>query len=389
MLKKLSQFHNDYGTMAICMGVFYILVYTPFWGPAWVGVIAGLTIGLTFIQGHYKSFAIEHRYFLIALLAFFVINIISSQLPVKATIGAVSVLKGLMIYPAALLAGRVMSENHFNRLAMVFLFVNSLFLLALLLWVVNWDKTYFSLASWSEHHVGNLHNLDNLVYISDLLALTLLLKVQDLRVKLLAGTSLLLFIFVSVLVQSEGSTLALAVCLMALIALYSGGRWKILFIGSALLPVMFLHVFYFNPALFTELTGSSSQTMIIRSEIYSQLINAWLQYPWSGWGLNTYKYVEETHVNGQAFLYPHHIYLEGLFSLGLLGCGLILVWIVTMLRKIDSTKIPSSTISLFAFIALIYISVKGMSDMKLLSQQTIGWLAACIGILHGQTKRSD
>jgi O-antigen ligase len=126
--------------------------------------------------------------------------------------------------------------------------------------------------------------------------------------------------------------------------------------------------------------------MIIRSEIYSQLINAWLQHPWNGWGLNTYKYVEETHVNGQQFLYPHHIYLESLFSLGLLGCGLILIWIVTKLRKIDSTRIQSSTISLFAFLALLYISVKGMSDMKLLSQQTIGWLAACIGIFHGQTK---
>jgi O-antigen ligase len=389
MLKKLSQYYDDYYTTVICIGVFYMLMYTPFWGVAWVGTIAGLIIGLTFIQGHYKSFAIEHRYFVIGLLAFFVINIISSPLPVKATTGSVAVLKGLMIYPAALLAGRAMSENHFNRLAMLFLFVNSMFLLALLLGVVNWDNTYDSLVLWSGNHVGNLHNLDNLVFISDLLALTLLLKVKALRGKLLAGTSLLLFIFVSALVQSEGSTLAVAVCLIVLIALYSTGQWKVLFIGLALLSVIILHVFYFNPDLFTQLTGNASQTMIIRSEIYSQLINTWLQHPWNGWGLNTYKYVEETHVNGQEFLYPHHIYLESLFSLGLLGCGLILIWIVTMLRKIDSTRIQSSTISLFAFLALLYISVKGMSDMKLLSQQTIGWLAACIGILHGQTKRSD
>jgi O-antigen ligase len=346
MIKKLGQYYDDYYTTAICIGVFYILMYTPFWGVAWVGTIAGLTIGLTFIQGYYKSFAIEHRYFLIALLAFFVINIISSPLPVKATTGTVAVLKGLMIYPAALLAGRAMSENHFNRLAMLFLSVNSMFLLALLLWVVNWDNTYDSLVLWSRNHVGNLHNLDNLVFISDLLALSLLLKVKALRSKLLAGTSLLLFIFVSALVQSEGSTLALAVCLMVLIALYSRGQWKVLFIGLALLTVIVLHVFYFNPDLFTQLTGNASQTMIIRSEIYSQLINAWLQHPWNGWGLNTYKYVEETHVNGQQFLYPHHIYLESLFSLGLLGCGLILIWIVTKLRKIDSTRIQSSTISL-------------------------------------------
>jgi O-antigen ligase len=389
MIKKMGQYTDDYGTKVISVGVFYILIYTPFWGVAWVGSIAGLTIGLTFIKGHYKSFAIEHRYFLIALLSFFLINIIFSPLPVKATTGAFAVLKGLMIYPAALLAGRAMSENYFNRLAMLFLIVNSLLLLALLLWVVNWDSTYDSLVSWSSIHVGNLHNLDNLVFISDLLALTLLLKVKALRDKILAGTSLLLFIFVSVLVQSEGSTLALAVCLMALIALYSTGQWKVLFIGLALFSVIVLHVFYFNPDLFTQLTGNASQTMIIRSEIYSQLINTWLQHPWNGWGFNTYKYVEETRVNGQAFLYPHHIYLESLFSLGLLGCGLILVWIVTMLRKIDSTRIQLSTISLFAFIALLYISVKGMSDMKLLSQQTIGWLAACLGILHGQTKRSD
>lgn len=389
MLNKLSQYCNDYGTMAICIGVLYILVYTPFWGPAWVGVIAGLTIGLTFIQGYYKSFAIKHRYFLVALLAFFVINIIFSPLPVKAATGAVAVLKGLMIYPAALLAGRVMEDNYFNRLAMVCLFINSLFFIILLLWDVNWDNAYDSLVSWSSNHVGNLHNLDNLVFSSDLLALTLLLKVKSLRIKLLVGISLLLFIFVSVLVQSEGSTLAMAVCLMALIALYSYGQWKVLFIGLALLPITLLHMFYFNPDLFTQLTGDASQTMIIRSEIYSQLINAWLQHPWNGWGLNTYKYVEETQINGQGYLYPHHIYLESLFSLGLLGCGLILIWLVTMLRKIDSTRIPSSSISLFVFLMLLYISVKGMSDMKLLSQQTIGWLAACIGILHGRTKRSD
>lgn len=386
MLNKLRNYRDDYALMAICIGVFYISVYTPFWGPAWVATIAGITIWLTFILGHYKSFAIEHRYFLIALLTFFIINIIFSSLPIKSTVGAVAVLKGLMIYPAALLVGRVMSENNFNRLAIIFLLLNSLFLLSLLLWGVNWDNTYNSLSSWSEQHVGNLHNLDNLVYISDLLALTLLLKVQDIRIKILAGSSLFLFIFVSVLVQSEGSTLAFTVSLMALIAMYSTGQWKVLFISMSLLLVIFLHIFYFNPDLFTQLTGNASQTMIIRSEIYRQLIDTWLQHPWIGWGLNTYKYVGETHVNGQQFLYPHHIYLEGLFSIGILGCGVILGCIVMMVRKFDSTKIHSSSICLFAFIALLYISVKGMSDMKLISQQTIGWLSVCFGLLQGRTQ---
>jgi O-antigen ligase len=269
---------------------------------------------------------------------------------------------------------------------MTFTLVNCLLLAALLFWVVDWNNSYLSLMHWSEKHLGNLHNLNNLIFISDLLALTLLLKAKEQRNKLLAGGCLLLLLFASVLVKSEGSSIALAITLLALLALYSRGRWRLLLAGFAILPVILLHLFYMDPDLFSWLTGYHSNTLTIRSGIYQQLLSAWQQHPWSGWGFNTYKYVDETRVNGVKFIYPHHIYLEAMFSLGIAGSAVVLAWIANALRKIDLSRIQQSAVGLLAFLALIYISAKGMSDLKLLSQQTVGWIAVCLGLLHGRTQ---
>jgi O-antigen ligase len=147
--------------------------------------------------------------------------------------------------------------------------------------------------------------------------------------------------------------------------------------------VLLLQFFYVFPEQFSSVTGLQASTLHIRSNIYSKLIEVWSCHPFIGWGVATYKYVEATAVNGYQFLYPHNLYLEALFSIGVIGSILLSAWLLKALGSLNFRAIVANPAKAFALAVLTYLSIKGMSDMKLMSYHTIGLFSICFGLLLG------
>ncbi len=370
-------------------GVLCLMVYTPINMVAQTNLVAILLLGLSLSYTPYFHFVRQHAKAVMAILLLLVANAALSPLPKDAATGAFNVFKGLWLFPVAILAYPLFTRHRFGWSALLLCVLNSAAALALLVWVVDWSNSYRSLLVWSDKHVGNLHNLNNFIFVSDLLALTLILRYQERLIRFGALLCLLPLAVLSVLVQSEGSALALFCTCMLLASLHFQGRVRTCLLAGSALPIIALQLFYVFPELLTAVTGLKSHTLNIRSQIYAQLLEAWQQHPFTGWGIATYKYVEETAISGREFLYPHNLYLEAVFSLGLIGTLIITLVVARMLRSIDYCAAIQNPVQLFALATLSYLSIKGMSDMKLMSAHTIGWFSLCLGLLLASNSRYD
>jgi hypothetical protein len=63
--------------------------------------------------------------------------------------------------------------------------------------------------------------------------------------------------------------------------------------------------------------------------------------------------------------------------------------VARILRSIDYNAAIQNPVQLFALATLSYLSIKGMSDMKLMSAHTIGWFSLCLGLLLASSSRYD
>jgi O-antigen ligase len=370
-------------------GTLFLMVYTPVSMIAQTNLTAVLLLLISIAYTAYFSFVRQHAKAVTAILLFLMANVALSPLPKDAATGAFNVFKGLWLFPVAILVYPLFTRRRFGWSALLLCVLNSLAALALLVWVVDWSNTYRSLLVWSNKHAGNLHNLNNFLFVSDLLALTLILRYQERLIRFGALLCLLPLVVLSVLVQSEGSALAMFCTFTLLAALYFQGRLRTCLLALSALPIIALQLFYTFPELLTALTGLKSHTLNIRSEIYAQLLEAWQERPFTGWGIATYKYVEGTAISGREFLYPHNLYLEALFSLGIIGTLFIVLAAARILRRIDYCAAIHNPVQLFALATLSYLSIKGMSDMKLMSAHTIGWFSLCLGLLLASNSRYD
>ncbi|MGB0466458.1 MAG: O-antigen ligase family protein [Pontibacterium sp.] len=373
----------------ISLSVLYILLYTPVWGSAYTSIAAIIAILSTIYSGYLKNFSSENKQSIILILIALTIHTALSSLPEKSVTGTVSVLKGLILYVPAIIAGKNLSHQDTIKYLSYIIALNCIFFLYLLGFIIDWESSYHSIMMWSEKHLGNLHNLNNVIFTTNLAAIVVFIMAKNSLCKILSLLAMPILITISIVVKSEGSTIALYCTLLAGAYFFVQDRYKKAIILLSVTPIVLLNILYYSPDILHQLTGISSNTLNIRSDIYYQLINAWHQEPWFGWGINTYKYIEETATNGRSFLYPHNIYLEALFSLGITGAIILLLTKAYALYKIDFSKLKTSPIALIAFMIYIYISIKGMSDMKFLSQQTIGWFCVCFGLLHGSIGREN
>ncbi|WP_018405084.1 glycosyltransferase [Marinobacter gelidimuriae] len=365
-------------------GLTYLMIATPVNMVSHTTAISVLLLLLSITHHSFFTFVRSHLKILAAIIALLVASAVFSPLPAKASTGAFNVFKGLWILPVALLAADTFTPHRFERVALFFGMISSVVALSLLVWVVDWSAPYQSINAWSSTHVGNIHNLDNFLFISLLLAGIVTWQHRRTSSRLTGLCSLLPLLLISVLVQSEGSLLALA-CTCLLLAGLSCQKKALRYglLTLALLPVLLLQVFYVFPEQFSSLTGLQVRTLQIRSQIYAQLLETCQQQLFTGWGAATYKYVEMAAVDGYQFLYPHNLYLEALFSFGIIGSVLLTAWIINALLKINFSAAVKNPATAFALATLTYLSIKGMSDMNLMSYHTVGLFSVCFGLSLG------
>lgn len=367
-------------------GLTYILLFTPINMLSYSAAVGTALILYSIAEGSFFRLVWLHKKTLATLLLFLFVSAAHSPLTKEAITGSFNVFKGLWILPVAVLASDYFTEMRFRHVAII-LSVTSAVIAQSILWlVVEWQAPYDSLLEWSGSHVGNIHNLANFFFMSLLLAGILTWQYRSSIARWTGICSALALIPMCMLVKSEGSYLALAFTILLL----AGLKYKGLFGSSSLvlasILVILLQLFYALPEQFSQVTGIQATTLHIRSQIYGQLLEAWSQHPLIGWGAATYKYVEQAAVDGDRFLYPHNLYLEALFSLGAFGVILLSAWLLSALRKLNFRRIVNDPALSFALAILAYFSVKGMSDMKLMSYHTIGVFSICLGILVGSNR---
>lgn len=364
-------------------GLTYTLVFTPVNMVSFTTVISILLLLSSIAYGSFFRFVRSHMKALTAIIIFLAVNAALSPLPKEAATGAFNVFKGLWILPVAVLASGSFTETRFRRVALALSITSAVIAAGLLLLVVDWTAPYRSLLAWSHSYVGNIHNLDNFLFLSLILAGIVIWQYRSAATRLMGLCAALPLMLMCILAKSEGSYLALGFTVLLLAGLRFRNRFGFGLLILAFLPVLLLQICYVFPEQYSSVTGFQANTLHIRSRIYSQLFEAWSQHPFIGWGAATYKYVEAAAVNGYEFLYPHNLYLEALFSLGVVGSILLSAWLLKALRNIDFRAVINHPAKAFALATLAYLSIKGMSDMNLMSYHTVGLFAICFGLLLG------
>lgn len=364
-----------------CIASLYSLLLLPIWDTALVPLAAFTAFvfslrhrGFTLVRQHYA-----------AVLGWWgllmVVNVTASVMPAKAFTGGFHILRGLSMFMPALLLGTLVPANIRYRALQGLVLLIGAGALVLLVRVAPEVNYYDGLLVLSDRWLGNLHNLVNVMAGALIAALVLAGAVRCRRDRLLALAAAAPVALLLVWLSSEGALIALLMTLAAACILFAvrGLQW-LAWLGIAGLAVV-LHLFYLTPELAQQLTRLELGSLVARSDIYTALLVSWQDAPWLGWGFSTYKYLPAAQVAGFEYLYPHHLYLEALFSAGLLGCLLLLLMFRALGRYIDWSVVRADPLALFAFLLLCYTAAKGLTDLKLFSAQTFSLFGFCLGMM--------
>lgn len=365
----------------LCITSLYSLLLLPVWDTALVPLSALTAFIIALRQGAFSLVRQHYAAVLGCWALLMVVNVAASVMPAKAFTGGFHILRGLsMFMPALLLAPLVPAPIRYRTLQGLVVLV-AIGALGLLIQIAPATDHYEGLLLLSYDWFGNLHNLVNVMAGVLIAALVLGITARCRRDRMLALVTGLPVVLLLLWLSSEGAWIALLISLAAGCILFAGRGLQLLaWLGIAGLTVL-LHLFYLTPELAQQLTGLELGSLVARTEIYTALLASWLDAPWLGWGFSTYKYLPAAQVAGVEYLYPHHLYLEALFSAGLVGCLLLLLLFRALGRYIDWSAVRSDPLALLGFLLLCYTAAKGLTDMKLFSAQTFSLFGFCFGLM--------
>lgn len=237
-----------------------------------------------------------------------------------------------------------------------------------------------ALYDWSRSHVGNVHNLVNVAAMA-VLALVVLAafeQVQWQRASIFAMLAFMLWFLV--VLESEGTFLALLITACAWGAVrFTGGLRMLSGLGmvAGVLTYASLMVWLQTGVA----SGDSLRSFEIRAMINARLLELVADQPWFGYGINSFKHVTEAAVGGVMYIHPHQIYLEALFSFGVVGCFMLAAVLWGFFRLSSRHMILNEPLPMLGFLAAVYMAGKGLSDMKLMSVQPLGIFMLAAGLM--------
>ncbi len=135
------------------------------------------------------------------------------------------------------------------------------------------------------------------------------------------------------------------------------------------------------PEAFKSATRLSLGGFEIRAGLNARLLDLVADRPWFGYGMSNYKGLPGTEVEGMAFVYPHQIYLEALFSFGVVGSVLFAAVLVGLFRYSSRAAILSDPLAMLGFLLAVYLAGKGLTDMKLIALQPLGLFMMAAGFM--------
>lgn len=357
---------------ALAAGVLFCFFMIP--APGAYGVPAAwlLCVGLALYLGGWRPFFNQYRMAVWAMLALIVINALAARVPGRALSGGYELLRSMsLMIPALLVAMRVE-----RRLALgwmkTFAVVATLASGALYFWYFGQRSVMYAIYRWGDLHFGNVHNLINVSALSVLCLVVILALERGWLQRLVFGGLLLFALWFQWVLKSEGTLLAFVLCLLGCAALRYGGAVRAIAVTGLIVGVGGYVVQMLWPDAVKSALGMRLGGFEIRSLINARVLELVAQEPWFGYGMNNFKDLPEAAIKGRAFLYPHQIYLEALFSFGVLGSVLFVALLVGVFRHSSRNAVLTDPLAILGFLGAVYMAGKGLTDMKLIDLQPLG-----------------
>lgn len=336
---------------------------------------------LIFFRADIAAFFRAHRLPLTLLLMAGISGLALSDIPEKSAKGLYDYLRALLVLPFVAAALKNTQQEFLDRSFMRAAIGVLLFQLAIAVYF------YFTSQGHSlryDKHVydtfGNLHDFANWIALTFLVLLVhthhfgrwnpFNIAALALSLGLLAYTS------------SRGNILAVALLVPWVFVAHKPRLKKIWMISMTGFLAFFAASVWFTPQLCQSLNCPGSFSF--RHEIYvttSQLI---LDQPWFGYGLNSFKYLSGISERGGNLIMPHNIYLESLYSLGLIGSLLMVAGLYRLLPR-RRLQVRSFSAEL-GMAVLIYLTLRGLVDMKLFSFGFLGMVFFALMLMHAQDR---
>ena len=358
----------------LAAGVLFCFFMIPAPGVYGVPAIWLLCVGLALYLSGGRDFLQQYRTAVWVMLALIVINALAARVPGRALSGGYELLRSMsLMIPALLLVTQVECRLAFGWMKALAV-VASLASGVLYLSHYGQDSVMYAIYLWADLHFGNVHNVINVSALSVLCLAVILLLERGLKQRVFFGVLLLFSLWFQWVLESEGTLLAFALCLLAWGSVRFEGMVRALAVIGLTLGVGGYVVQMLWPDAVKAALGIRLGGFEIRSVINTRVLELVAQQPWFGYGMNNFKGLPEAAIDGYAFLYPHQIYLEALFSFGILGSALFAALLFSVFRHTSRQAVLTEPLAMLGFLGAVYMAGKGLTDMKLIDLQPLGIL---------------
>lgn len=322
--------------------------------------------------------------------AFLLIGITSSHLPEKSLKGAYDVVRflALFFFITPLISKR--SDTEIAKSLGMFSLVMGLLFFTVVLFVQLSEHTLFIRDSLIGYQFWGSHNL-----LSTGVTIFFVLTLSTTGVKTFPKTprilALCLLFYCMVFILSRGNLLAAGFVGLFLISYYYKFLYKYLLFLSVISFAVYVYAFF----ILNCKDISCTFVLYPRQYLYQSTLDFIYAQPFTGHGLSVFKIISGIQEGGVNVVMPHNLILELLYSVGIIG-SLIFVaslvtwfyksgWTFSLLHRSHNLPLPIIIgISLF-----IYLFIRGMFDLKLVSSQTFGLLAIIYSLLYSRKPPTD
>ena len=321
------------------------------------------------------------------------IGLISSEMPGKSVTGLYNAIRAFAVFFAVFAVTTRVSSRLLLKTATLVNIAAAFGIFVVFISVsIAGDAFLFRQNAYLIQHIGNLHEFANLAAVN-LLLLGCLFYIQPEK-KYWLIIPVILLITVLLFSTSKGNWISLLICLCYLATAYmKRALWYSLL---ALFLLAYFYIFLFcDQDCYLPIALES--TIRDRQDIYANTLALIAEQPWTGHGINTFKYASGmTDPTGEADIMPHNIYLEQLYGWGITGTVLFFCGLGMLTRSIKIIRPAGSETSDFFYLSgntlLIYSLTRGLLDMKFFSFHYLALLtfaAALVFSAHYVSAETD
>lgn len=357
---------------ALVAGVLFCFLMIPAPGAYGVPVVWLLCVGLALYLGGWRVFFTQYRAVVWMMLALIALNALTARVPGRALSGGYELLRSASLMVPALLVIALADRRMALGWLKVFAVLLSVASVALYFSHFGQRSVMSGIYRWGDVHFGNVHNVINVSALS-VLSLVVIIAFERARMQRFIFAALLLMgLWFQWVLKSEGTLLAFVLCVFAWGAIRFRGAVR----AAALLGIMLAVGGYVVQMIWPEAVKAALGVRLggfeIRALINVRVLELVSQQPWFGFGMNNFKGLPEAAIEGKEFLYPHQIYLEALFSFGVLGLVLFAGVLYGVFRHSSRQAVLSDPLAMLGFLGAVYMAGKGLTDMKLIDIQPLG-----------------